>query len=62
MERARFLGIPYLVVSNFGYELIKAFNLLSDDIESLDNLIKYADDVQEEIDRSVKKFEKEKEG
>jgi len=49
-----------LALIYFGYELIKAFNLLSDDIESLDNLIKYADDVQEEIDRSVKKFEKEK--
>ena len=50
-----------LALIYFGYELIKAFNLLNDDIKNLNNLTKYADDVQDEIDKSVEKFEKEKE-
>jgi single-stranded DNA-specific DHH superfamily exonuclease len=50
-----------LALIYFGYELVKAFNLLSDDIENLNNLTKYADEVQDEIDKSVKRFEKEKE-
>lgn len=50
-----------LALIYFGYTLHKAFDLLKDDMNKLDGLLKYNGVVEKEIDDCVKKFEKEKE-
>ena len=50
-----------LTLIYFGYRLNEAFDLIDDDFSSMDNLDKYCDEINEEIESSVKKFEKEKE-
>jgi len=50
-----------LVLIYFGYRLNEAFDLIGDKFSSMNNLNRYCDEINEEIESSIKKFEKEKE-